>query len=353
MYVYFEELGLTGQQIGWLATLAPVMMLVSFPVAWFADKNRLKVRFLQISVIGLCVIVFLLGYAKEFKAIFLLVLLMAVINSPIMPLAESMIARAAQRDHLNYGSMRLWGSYGYALSALIFGLMWDEYGFGPMFTVASIILIPVIWISGKLEEGPRGETQENGSILKIFSKPGLAFLIVATFFSGIANSIGMTFAGMYAHSLGGDNSLIGVMIATGAMVEFPIMYYSEQIARKLTSANTLLISYGLMAMSYVCFIFFPSPGLLPLFSVFKGLGFALWITNTIRLFTEHAPPQWSATGQSALTFSMMGLAPLVAGPVGGWFYDSVHPSAVFWFAILALLLASAVVWLASFKKYLE
>ena len=353
LYVYFTELGLTGKQVGLIAALGPVMMMAfSMPLAAIADRFRLRVRMTQLATAGTCIAIFLLQFPASFAGIALLMLLIALFSAS-SSVAESMVARMAQRHELNYGNMRLWGSLGYALSAMAFGAIWQRLGFGPMFVVTSILCLPLILIAGRLEEGSTAQREGSPSVIVLFRDRGLLLLVIATFLSAISNSMAMTFSGIYARTLGGGNFLVGLMIAVGAFAELPAMFYNERLAAILRAPNTIILSYILMALGYLGYIFTPTPNLIPLFSILKGLGYGLWITLTIRTVTQRTPEHWGATAQSLVTVSIFGLAPLIANPIGGWLNDTFSTRAVFWLGIGTLMFAVLVLAAAVHRKYIE
>ncbi|MCB9420059.1 MAG: MFS transporter [Ardenticatenaceae bacterium] len=353
LFVYFSEMGLNGKQIGLLAILSPsLMMLLSMPIATLADRHRLRVRITQLANLGVCIVIFLLQFPKSFTGIVVLMLISAIFNSS-SSIAESLVARMAQRHSLNYGTMRLWGSLGYALSALAFGVVWQRLGFDYLFVVASLLFVPLIWFSGRLEEGVSAQQQEAKSVFSLLRDRGLLLLTLATFLSGISNSMAMTFSGIYAKGLGGGNFLVGLMIAAAAFAELPAMFYNERVASYLKSPHTIVLSYALMVLGYLGYIFTPTPNLIPLFSVIKGLGYGLWITQTIRMVTHRTPEHWGATAQSLVTVSIFGLAPLVANPLGGWINDAFGTRAVFWLGVGSLALAAAIIVTAVKYKHIE
>ena len=352
--VYYAELSLTGQQIGWLASLLPLaMLLFATPISSLADRKRWRVRLLQIALAGSGAIMFFLQFPTTFSGFVLLILPMAVFNSPVMSIADSLIARMARRDRLNYGGMRLWGSLGYAISAMIFGAFWQRSGFRPMFLIASILCLPLIWIGGKFQEGPIKREHERKPIGVLFRDSGLVMLLLATFLAAISNNLSMTFEGIYVRSLGGGNFLIGVMVAIAAFIELPAMFYSERIARKLGGTTTILLAYGFTASAYLGYILVSDPRLLPIFSILKGLGYGLNLTNVVVMLTERTPDEWASTAQSFLSIGWMGIAPLVAAPVGGLILDAISPAAVFGLGVVTIIIAAIVLWLASFLGKLD
>ncbi len=354
LYVYYTELGLTGKQVGLLATFGPLMtLLLATSISSLADRKRWRVRIAQSAVAGVGLILFTLRYPTTFIGIASLMLAMAIFLSPIMSIADSLIARMARRHGLNYGGMRLWGSVGYATSALTFGAFWQRLGFQPMFLVGSLLFLPLIWVTGQLEEGPLIDRQDRAPVTDLARDAGLVALLLATFFAGIANSLSMTFEGIYVRSLGGGNFLIGMMTAFAAFSELPTMFYGQRIARRLRGPNTVILAYGLMASAYLGYVLLANPRVMPFFSVLKGLGFGLFFTNTVRILNERAPEEWASTAQSLMSVGMFGLAPLVAGPLGGLIHDAINPGAIFGLGILALVLAAAVLGLAAARGWLD
>lgn len=354
LYVYFAELGLSGEQIGWLASLAPLMtMLLSTLIASVSDRRRWRVRVAQAALTGTGITLFFLRFTTSFSGIIWFMLLMAIFSSPTMSVSDSLIARMAQRNSLNYGGMRLWGSLGFALSAMLFGALWQGLGFKSMFLVGSLLYLPLVWVAGKLEEGPIIEKEARKPFSKLFRDIGLTMILIATFLAGISNSLFITFGGIYARSVGAGNFLIGVMTAFAGFAELPSMFYSERIARHLRGPNTVILSYGLMASAYLGYILVAAPNALPVFSIVKGFGYGLWMTITVRIITDRTPAEWASAAQSLLAVGMFGLAPLVAGPLGGWIYDAISPAAVFGLGILTLGMAAIVLWLASIRGKLD
>lgn len=358
IYAYLSDpaygINLNGSQIGFLSTLQPLMVvLLSTTIASIADKNRKRKLFTQIGLAGVGIATFLLKFQSTFAMVALLMLLSALFNSPIGSIADSLIARTAQRKNLNYGGMRLWGSFGFVVSSLTFGALWGIFGFKPMFNVAAITYLPMIFIVSRMEEGPVIAPGQRQPFIKLFTNKGLLLLLLATIFASTANSLTMTFNGMYVNYLGGGSLLIGLMTGLGAIGEIPMMFWSDRIGKRLKKTNAILLAYGIMALAFLGFSLTSNPALLPAFNVVKCIGYGLWMPLTIRLFTENTPPEWAAAAQSLLTISMFGISQLIAGPVGGVIYDKISPHAVYVFGILCFFAAVVVLMIATRRNHLR
>ncbi len=354
IYVYFTELGLSGEFVGWLSTLGPVItiLFVTF-IASLADRFHKRIRIAQIGMLGSAISMLMLHFFTSTTAIVLLMFSLAVFSNPIMALGDGLISRMAKRHDIVYGSMRMWGSLSYSFASLIFGIVWQRLGYGTMFLVTAVLYLPVIWMINKVEEGPVVVSEKRMPVSALFRNGGLVLLLLATFLSGMSNSLFLTFGPIFARSLGAKSTLIGMMVAFGALAELPAMFFNERIADHLRKVNTVILAFVLMAIGYLGYIFTKNPAYLPVITIIRGFGYGLWFTGTIRLLIDLTPEEWAATAQSLLVVCSFGLSPLLAGPLGGWIHDIVSPAAVFGLAILSLCLGGIVLMIATLRGKLS
>lgn len=344
LYVHFSDLGLSGKQVGLLATLPPIVtMLLSPLLGSIADRRHLRVRMVQAGLAALAVTLFLFRFPSRFGTIAPLMLSLAIFSTPFTSIGDGLVARMAHRNRLNYGGMRLWGSFGFAVSALGCGVLWEALGYRRMFLITGLLFVPAIVIMGFLEEGPRTPARERMPASHLLRDAGLLLLLFAAFLSSISSSLAGTFSGIYARWLGGGDFLVGAIFAISALAELPTMFLSDRVSVRITETNALVCAYAVMAAAFLgCALTRSAAVLLVLFAV-KGLGYGMWLTVTIRSVTRRTSEEWASTAQALLTICMMGLAPLVAGPVGGWIHDRISPAAVFMLAAGSLAVAGIVV----------
>jgi MFS family permease len=212
-----------------------------------------------------------------------------------------------------------------------------------MYLISAILVVLPVAVVGLLEEGPIIPAQERKPALHLLRNRGLLLVLLAAFLSGIANSLSGTFSGIYARSLGGGNTLVGAMFAISALAECPTMLFSARLSDRISEANAVVCGYAVMAACYVGYALVHDPNLLVVLAGIKGLGYGVWLTVTIRSVTKRTTEEWASTAQSLLTICPMGLAPLIAGPIGGLIHDAVSPSAVFILAAACLGLAGIVI----------
>jgi len=355
--VYFTtQLGFTGRQIGLISTFGPLMMVIcAMPVSALADRHRWRIRISTFALTIYGMLLLIAPLPQTFMVWVILMLAMSVVFSPVIPIADSVIARMAVRHQLNYGTMRLWGSFGFAVMSISCGAMWDRFGFWAMFTVASISVLPVLVFVSMLEEGPpRLETsQASPHFRELFHDGGFIVLLITSFLIGTAVTNSSVFDGIYMQHLGGSQFLVGLMFGFAAFSELPSMQFSNQIIDRLGGFKTLLIAYGLISLAFLGYALAWHPWLLLLTAMLKGSGFGLFYTGTIRLITARTPEHWASTVQAMLMTSAFGLAPLLANPLGGELYDRFGPASVFFAASLAAFIAMGILILAQIRGLLR
>src|SRR5215213_8139641 len=249
--VYFVNLGLSGREIGLLAALPPLFTLTVAPaLAGLADRRGWRVRILALSLAGLGIALILLSFPRVFLALAPLMALMALVRSPIGPVADSLVARMAARHRLNFGGMRLWGSLGFALVAIASGALWQRVGYSWMFVLAGLAFLPVALCALLLEEGPVIERAARRPLREVARDRGLLVLMAAACVVGAAFGMDVAFQGIYVTYLGGGGLLIGLLFGVSAFSELPSMRYANDIARRLGGPRTLLLSYALLGAGY-------------------------------------------------------------------------------------------------------
>lgn len=347
--LYFKELGFSGQQIGFLATCFPLMTLVSAPLlSALADRRNIRLPILQTILTSGALFIFLLQFPKTFSLMAVALFMMAITFGPVMSIADGLIVNMAKRRGLNYGGMRLWGSLGFAASSVVFGWVYQHHDLVSMFTVSSVLMIPVLLLAGTLEEGISPNQQEQRSLAVILKDAGVVVLILVSFLMGISNALTMTFESILVQHLGGSNFMVGLTFGVAGIGEILTMNYGQKIADRIRKNHALMLSMMILFLAYLGYLLAVSAWIILPLAVLRGLGFGLFFTNIVRLVNDRTPDEWVATAQSFRTMAMFGIAPLVASPLAGLVHDRVSPSAVFGIGVVALGLAIALLaWAAA------
>ncbi|MCB8968831.1 MAG: MFS transporter [Chloroflexota bacterium] len=338
--VYLAQLGLNGVQLGILATILPLAMLIYSPfVAALADQHG-RLRILKLLIAGWGVLLLFMQLPRTFWGILPLIIILAVTRTPTIPIGDSIVARMTNRHNLNFGSMRLWGSIGFASFSILCGFIWEQTGFAPMFWTAAVLSIPAIYITAKLDEGPLETSQSRPSMRLLLQDKSLVVLLIIAFLAGIPLVSTYVFGGITMTAIGGSETHIGFMFGMSALGEVPTMLTSNSIIRRLRAPQSILLSLLIMSLALVGYALATAPWILILASVGKGLGYGLFIITLVRLVDERAGA-WASTAQSMMNAAMIGLAPLLTSPLSGYVFDRWGAQVLF-ASVSGSLFASAV-----------
>ncbi|MEO8289353.1 MAG: MFS transporter [Chloroflexota bacterium] len=345
--VFLARKGLSGSEIGLLMAIGPLMaFLVAPSLTALADRHGWRVRMLCVSLAAMALILLIVPLPDSFAGLLPVMAVLSLVGSPIGPIADGLVARMSSRRGLSYGKMRLWGSLSWAAVAAIGGALWQEMGFFFMFPFAALLILLTIPLARLLEEDGPTEAHAKPSVRVVMSGGKMRVLLVATLAMGLCMSVGATFAGIYLDQLGGGQLLVGLFAGVTAASELPIMHWSDPIMRRFGGPWTLVLSYVLFGGSYLGLVLIKEPALLLLVAVIQGIGFGLFLPTTVRLVADWTPPEWSSTSQGVLSAGMWGLAPLIAGPLGGSVYDAWGAEAVFLLCVAAAAVAALVIVIA-------
>jgi len=352
--VYLLELGFSGTQIGVLAAVFPLFALVVAPsLSALADRRGWRLRLLQISLVGWAAVLLLYPFLTGFTAFLLLVIVESAMRSPSLPIADGVIARMAARHRLNFGDMRLWGSFGFAAVSILSGIVWQQVGYRAMFLAAAVAMLPALFLARKLEEGELAVTNGRRSILFLAQDKGLIILYVSAFLLGMAMFSTFIFGGVFISQLGGSETHIGLLFGLSALAEVPIMRRSGAIIQRLQGPQTLLLAMITLAVAMLGYALAWSPAVLIIAGTVKGVGYGLLIVVMVQLLNERAPEGWNSTAQSVFQAAFLGLAPLLTSALSGYIYDVWGAdllfglmTAVIGLSIILLLLALRQNWFA-------
>jgi MFS transporter, PPP family, 3-phenylpropionic acid transporter len=327
--IYFSSLGLDGTQIGLLGALIPISQLIYGPFyASIADRKGKRVLMLALTAFAAGAAILLLSIPRTFAGILLVMSLAALFRGPIAGLSDGLVARMAVRHNLDFGKMRVAGSIGFGLFSILFGFIWNQYGYGALFIVTALAYGVVGLSALLLDEAPAVARGAPYPWMLIRNSPVLPTLLTASFLMGGAFFMAIVFTGLFMKSLGGGEDMVGLVIGIPGLIEIPLMLLAGWIMRRIGGIKMMFIGYGLMGLGMLGSGLSTTPEMLVWFSLLKGPGAALFMVGTVVTIDQHAG-EWAATIQSLNSAASFGLAPLIASPVAGLIYDRISPAAVF------------------------
>ncbi len=329
--LYYQSIGLPAPQIGLLAALLTLAMLVAAPL-WgsLADARRVHRPLLFGALLAVLLPAALLSQAQGLVSLALSVLALGVLIAPAMPLADSAVISGLGDERSAYGRLRLWGAVGFAAGAWGTGEIARVAGLPVIFPIYLLLLLPCAIVGGLLP-APAGTLNAPfwRSMGQLLRHPGwLRFLLSVTLF-GTVLSLVNNYYSLHLRSLGGDEALIGFAVALSAVSELPIFALSAWLLRRYTPATLIRVAFAVLLLRSLLYATLQSPWLAVLVQLLHGPTFALLWTAGVLYASQIAPAGLGTSAQAWFSTAMFSLGGIAGALPGGYLYQSFGAGGLF------------------------
>lgn len=342
--LFYRRQGLSGAQIGILGTIGALVGLVIAP-NWTRWSDRLAHPrpLLQAAFLGSALGYLVLSQQASFNWIALLVGLIAVLLSGIEPVSDAMALRVAQeQENSRFGSIRLWGSLGWALVVYLAGWLvetrgiqaafWGYTGFILLTVVVTQFLVPG-------DKSPHTPGTGNGHatwdvVAAVLRDRGLIALSISLALVWFVRSGLYQFQAIYMDQLGAAESLIGLVNTLSGLMELPSMLWADHLATRFGSHRLMGAGFLLFALSAATIVVLPRIPTFLLVGALSGVAFSFYNVALVVFVDERAPHGQTATVLALVMVTLRGLVQILAAPLSGLAYDRFGP---YWLYVAATL----------------
>jgi len=345
LVLYYQSLGFSGTQIGLLAGLTPLVTMVSAPF-WtgLADQTR-RYRLIMSATLGLSIaILIVVPGVSAFVPILLLIVLFNAFYSPVSSFTDSatMFMLGDKKDL--YGRVRLGGTFGFGIAAIIAGVYVQNYGIRYAFWGGALFLFLALLVSQKLafSQAHTGVAIKQGLRTLLVDRRWILFLTLALA-GGFALAANNSYFLPYMKELGTAESLMGLALTIGVLSEIPVLFFGNRLLERFTANGLLLLAMIITGARLVVLAIVRTPEAALLLQLINGLAFpAMWIAG-VAYADQYAPPGMRATAQGLFGAMVFGLGMALGGFIGGPILESWGGQAVFLiYGIVVLIVVTMV-----------
>jgi PPP family 3-phenylpropionic acid transporter len=339
LVLYYEELGLSGRQMGFLTALPPLVTLVSAPL-WtgVADSTHRHRLVLSLSLLGCILAILAVSTVSTFWALLPLVVLFAFAIAPSGSLADTATMHMLGDEKEKYGRVRIGGSFGWGIASVIAGVVIELTGLHSSFYMFSVLMFVTLLVGLKLVF-PRviSKVSVQHGLITLLGKPRWILFLSLAFIGGIGLAVVNTYLFYYMGELGSSKTLmwIGMVIAT--LSEMPVLFFSNRLIKRFNAFGLLLIGLAATGVRLLLFAMVNIPVGIILVQLMSGLTFPLiWVAG-VTYANEHAPVGLNATAQGIFGSVLMGFGAATGNFLGGFLIDSQGTQFMYmFFGILVL-----------------
>jgi len=355
--IHFREIGFSGVQISSLliAGLILQILLATQAGLWFDHSTKKRL------ILGLAILVWMLimGGLPLLRLYLPILFLYALAYTISMIISSTAINLSYQaginpnggRNH--FGKMRLWGSVGFSVLALLGGWLIEHYGILVNDLIFILLLLAlaatVFWLLPE-RSFVNDESDSPGmgfrQIIKlILNNRYLWMTIVALALTDTLNDGIRSFDPIFMKDLGVSTATIGLVSTLTALAEIPFMYFGGHILEKLGTRHLVIGVIVLDLLRRFIVWLFPVPTLVMLSSILNGISYPLRLLVTIHLINLFIPKRFTTTTNGFISVALYSLGYIFSIAICGVIYDYIGAryNYLFWsvLALVSLLMAIA------------
>ncbi|GEM_PF-809181 len=332
--LFYQELEFTGTQIGLLVGIAPLITVFSLPiVTGFADRTNRHKSMMNLSFVMMIVSVMAYPLLDSFVPLLVLAVVLTIFFSASIPLAASAIMYMLAEEKDLYGRMRLGGTIGFSIVSTIIGALVESNGLRIAFWAGGILLFFTFLASKKMEHGEKAskdpDKKKKGRPLEVLKNPHFLLFLLLGFCGGISFSTISTYLFPYMKELGAGESIMGLALTVGTIVEIPVLFFVSSFIKKFNTYAIVVFSIVMTGVRFFLLAIVNDPTLVLLVQLLNGFNHPLLTVAGAIYADEQAPQGYRATAQGIFNVAVSGVGAAIGGFAGGLLFDSVGPKQMY------------------------
>ncbi|OZU87666.1 MFS transporter [Virgibacillus indicus] len=322
--LYLKYKGLNGTEIGWVLAVGPLASIVAQPFwGYMSDKYKTVKRILQICIVGLLITSVLFFQMDALIAILLMGAVFYFFVTPIGALGDSLAQRRADDLGVSFGTIRMWGSVGFATSSLVIGEILTRVGIQymiiPYLFFGTIALIVTFRLTDVKVDSEPVQLKDVTTIIK--SKPFVIFLLFIMLLS-ITHRANDSFMGLYIAQLGGSEGLVGLAWFVGVLTEAAVFATAGFWFRKYHPLIFIIIAGLLYSIRWLLYASIDNPMFIVALQFTHGLSFGLFYLASFSYVSRLIPKLLQSTGHLIFFATFFGLSGIIGSLAGGALIDT-------------------------------
>lgn len=317
--LYLQYRGLNGTEIGWVLAIESLASLLAQPLwGYMSDKYKTVKRILFICVIGLLIGSAIFFQMTTLPAILVMGAAFYFFATPIGALSDSLAQRRADDLNISFGSIRMWGSVGFAISSLFVGEILEHYGIQymmiPYLIFGIIILVTLFPLKDVRIESEPVKLKDISKI--IMNKPFLIFLSVIVFIT-VTHRANDYYIALYITELGGNEGLVGFAWFAGVIAEAAVFALAGLWFRKYRTMVFIIGAALLYTIRWFLYAVVDDPIYVIALQFLHGLTFGVFYTAAFEFVTRLIPKNLQSTGHLVFFSVYFGLSGIIGSLAGG------------------------------------
>jgi PPP family 3-phenylpropionic acid transporter len=341
--MWLETNGLSGIQIGVIAAIPWLLMLVIQPFwGMLADKYG-KLLCLKISLIGAVLLFILFPFVKSGVILIAgMTIALSLFNTPVLPFLDSIALDQVESKHINsYSTIRFWGAIGYALGASFTGWLISIIGVQAAFFASGGFLL-LCYLSAlkiiNVEKEASAVDVEFKYLGKIVSNKILLIFLFIIVIVSISQSAITFFLALYMKQIGASSETTGMAIGMEGISELPFYFIAAWLLQRMAPGKVVFMAIIATAVRLFLYSINSNPNLVIFIEAMNGMTWTLLWVSSVEFVNSLVPAKFRTTGQSMLWAAYFGAGAVLGNILSGWMYQFMPMKQVYSTNALMILL---------------
>lgn len=352
--LYLSSIDLSGGQIGLLLALIPLIGFLVQPL-WglVSDVRHLHRYALVFACFGVAVV--MMGYAltQNYWVLLILTVLHAILRAPIGILVTALALEHLSREstQTGFGSLRLWGSIGFAIASFGIGAFFVEdaiWWIVPLYALSNFALAAVALTIPDAEIHGQVNWREGFSLLsreRVLTRFLFGLLLIG-FTLGIVNN----YLSVYLADIGAAGWIIGTALAISALFEVPLMARVPAFIGRWGIRLVLIAGVAVLPVRYLLYAVIDEPILVLPTQVLHSIAMMSLLVVGVLYMDRLLLPKWRASGQSLYAASLQGIGPSIGLYTAGIIYQQAGIEVMWLLSAVVALLGTTILAYVVYKQ---
>lgn len=287
---------------------------------WLADHTGKRVKWIRLTAfLGLCGFVAVF-WAHSFFWLFFVMASLSLFTSSTLPLSESLTLAHLATTNGHYSRIRMWGSLGFIVAAVILGFLIDAYGIKSLLWFLLSVQITLFLLTFKLPEPiVKPHAHDNFSVWQIIKQPPVIALLVGCSMMVTAHGVLYNFYSIYLAEHGYSKTMIGLLWAVGVLFEIVIFMLMPRLMQRFSLKSILLTSLVLAVIRFSLIgAAVDNLVLLIIAQILHAATFGSFHAASVEVITQFFNGRHQAKGQALYNSVAYGVGGTIGGLTGGY-----------------------------------
>jgi PPP family 3-phenylpropionic acid transporter len=297
--LYLRSLEFSATRIGILLALIPLAKAV-LPGVWgrAADNWGIRRGIMIFSTWGAMAVFMGFLQVTSFAGCLLILAGYAALSVPSLPLVEATTLEYVASSGADYGRIRVAGSVGFALTALMYGPLMGTATVTAVVPAMLVLLALSAACTSLVPVQGRMSRASSLSMARLLRLPGIGLLLAAGFLMQSSHGAYIGFFSIILEENGYSPGVIGLSWAGAIVAEVILMLLSARLVTTLGTSKLMATAVAVAALRWFLYAFSVAPAALVVGQAMHAFTYAGFHVAAVQVVQRLVPAGSRATGQA-------------------------------------------------------